>query len=269
MPRLGRSCNLQNSKWVTGILALTFLFAANYASNIAAGNGYYPNLSKWNYVLYHVTDFNQTASVAWFTDTGQAFKWRANVSSHVLYEFQFVGGKGPSPYDPNKIQAWGNIYIGNLTRQHVTMYEIASNLALSIYPWYPGFLTGVNWTSQKQQAQNGTNTLVGTLTVTNGTGTYFGRVLKTITFDFKQKSKFQNTTLTYDMTTGALVYGKASAGNYRLELVAIDSDFIASSTATSLSPMQILAITLSVTVGLIVINKRVDRTKQIRNTGNY
>lgn len=222
----------------------------------AASNPYYSNLKKWNYVLYQVTDYNETAGLSYFTDTNQSFTVITNRNSHVLYEFQYLGGKGPSPYDPNKLQAYGNLYFGNLTRQNSTMYEFASNLALSIYPWFPGFLTSVNWTRETQLAKTGASTLVGTVQVSNTTETFFGTSMPVIMFDFKQNNHFQNTNLTYSLKTGSLLSASTVVGYYKLQLTALSTDIATASISIPFTPLQIVASLTSLCISSILLAKR-------------
>ncbi len=231
------------------------LLSAGIPQSVAT-NPYYTNLKKWNYVLYQVTDYNQSAPLSYFTDTNQSFSVIASRNSYILYEFQYVGGKGPSPYDTNKIQAYGNLYFGNLTRSNATMFEIASNLALSIYPWFPGFLTSVNWTRETQLAQTGKATLMGTLQVSNTTETFFGIPLPVIVYDFKQSNHFQTTTLTYSLKTGALLSANTVAGNYKLQITALSTDISMASILTPLTPLQIVASIASLSIASILFASR-------------
>ncbi len=246
----------------TAILCLGLLSAG--VPQAAASNSYYTKLQKWNYILYQVLDYNETAGLSYYSDTNQIFTVTANWNSHALFEFQYIGGKGPSPYDPNKVQAYGNLYFGNLTRRNATMYEIASNLALSIYPWFPGFLTSVNWTHETQLAQNGTNTLMGTLSVSNITQSSFGTSVPAIMFDFKQKNHFQNTTLVYALATGALLFARTVAGSYKLEIAAQSSDIGTGSMPTLITPLQILTAILPLAVAVALFSQRDTIKRRLR-----
>lgn len=238
------------------LLGVVLLCAALLSVSVpqsSASTPYYSSLKKWNYLLYQVNDYNQSAGLSYFTDTNQSFNVIANRNSHILYEFQYVGGKGPSPYDPNKIQAYGNLYFGNLTRSNATMYEIGSNLALSIYPWFPGFLTSANWTRETQLAQTGKTTLGGTLQISNKTETFFGISIPVIEYNFKQTNHFQNTILTYSLQTGALLSANTVAGNYKLVVTALSTDISIIGIPTPITPIQILA---SITVLTILAKPR-------------
>jgi hypothetical protein len=207
----------------TRFAGLTIICLCLFSSSLAhslASTTYYSSLKKWNYILYQVDNYNEASGLSYFTDTGQIFTVTSNRNSHALFEFQYIGGKGPSAYDPNKIQAYGNLFLGNLTRHNATMYEMASNLALSIYPWFPGFLTGVNWTRETQMAQNGSSILMGNLHVSNVAQSVFNISVPAIKFDFKQNNHFQNTTLVYALATGALLYAITVAGSYKLTITA-------------------------------------------------
>ncbi len=247
---------MKNRARVIGMILLCVGLLSAGVPYSAGSNPYYNNLKKWNYILYQVLDYNETALLSYFTDTNQIINVSANRNSHAVFEFQYIGGKGPSPYDPNQIQAYGNLYFGNLTRRNATMYEIASNLALSIYPWFPGFLTSVNWTHEAQLAQNGSNTLVGTLTVTNITQSSSGTSLPAIEFDFKQKNRFQNTTLVYSSATGGLLFANTVAGSYKLEITALSSDLTAGNLPTPLTPIQVIASVSTLSIVSILTNKR-------------
>jgi hypothetical protein len=239
------------------VLLCAGLLSAAMPQSTNASNPYYSNLKKWNYILYQVNDYNQTAGLSYFTDTNQSFTIIAHTNSHILYEYLSIGGKGPSPYDPNNIQAYGNFYFGNLTRSNVTMYEIASNLALSIYPWFPGFLTSVNWTRETQQAQAGRATLGGTLQMNNKTENFFGISIPVIEYDFKQTNHFQNTNLTYSLQTGALLSANTIAGNYKLQITALSTDISVQGIYSSpITPLQILASLASLTAVTILATRR-------------
>jgi hypothetical protein len=238
------------------VLLCAGLLGSAMPQSITASNPYYSNLKKWNYILYQVNDYNQTTGLSYFTDTNQSITVTANRNSHILYEFQYVGGKGPSPYDPNNIQAYGNLYFGNLTRSNATMYEIASNLALSIYPWFPGFLTSANWTRETQLAQTGKATLGGTLQINNKTETFFGIPISVIEYDFKQTNHFQNTTLTYSLQTGSLLSANTVAGNYKLQVTALSTDISTQGISTPFTPLQMLASLASITVVTVLATRR-------------
>ena len=246
---------MKNRARFIGITVLCLGLLTAIVPRLVAGNLYYSNLNKWNYIFYQVLDYNETAGLSYFTDYSQSLTVMANRNSHILYEFQSIAGKGPSPYDPNKIQAYGNLYFGNLTRRNATMYEIASNLALSIYPWFPGFLTSVNWTRETQLAQTGANTLMGTLTVTNITQSSFGTPIPAIRFDFKQNNYFQNTTLVYALATGALLSADAVVGNYKLKITALSSNITTASLPTPLTPIQIIASLDTLSIALILATR--------------
>lgn len=241
----------------TGVVLLCLSLLTASMAQSSASNPYYSNLKKWNYILYQVNAYNETAGLSYFTDNGQSLTVIANRSSHILYEFLYVGGKGSSPYDTNNIQAYGNLYFGNLTRSNATMYEIASNLALSIYPWFPGFLTSANWTHETQEAQTGSSTLGGTLQKTNKTETFFDIPMQVIEYDFKQTNHFQNTTLTYNLQTGVLLSANTIAGNYKLQITALSTDILTSGIPTPFTPLQILAsLALASVASILVVRRR-------------
>ncbi|QEE14902.1 hypothetical protein DSAG12_00723 [Promethearchaeum syntrophicum] len=106
------------------------------------------------------------------------------------------------------IHADGSI---NCTLTNKSNNAIAETLILSIYPWYPGILTTVNWTYHDETAESSASSelMEGTLNIssTNGFRTY----------NYVQNSGAQKTILVYNETSGFLDNWNTSFGNYYLE----------------------------------------------------
>ncbi len=172
-------------------------------------------LSQWK-----ITDWNESSLLYWWP---KAYV-NASIGSLVNFTINLPEGQATVQSDVH-----GTLAIGNFTDNRSNS-EIARALSLSIWPWMPGLVTFPNWynhTTEAREAANG-QFMNGSLTIENTTySTALGGTSReAITFVYQQNSGFQSTTLVYDRETGVLLYAKTKAGNFKLELLLITSDFI-------------------------------------------
>jgi hypothetical protein len=180
---------------------------------------HYTDLEEGNYVIYDILDFNDAADITWVSSSG--FRaWHASEENVFLYEIVGFGGNS-GPYDPRSEQYWANIWIGNLSLQNVSDYEVADNLVFSLYPHYFGVIADTDWGAHADAVNNIPNASVD---VSYSAERYLGTSLDTITFWLSHSS--QQTTLTYDTGTGLLLYAKTGFGNYWLEMTIEDTNII-------------------------------------------
>ncbi|MBD3226845.1 MAG: hypothetical protein GF329_01550 [Candidatus Lokiarchaeota archaeon] len=156
--------------------------ANSYHGSILEGKKYY-----WKIV-------NVTSEVVDFNDESYQLigKWNATSGQDVTFEITNVTAS-----------IKGELSIGNLTTES-TDSNIANQLTLSVWPWFPGLISSTDWDSVKQAAiaaANYTqgNYMNGSMEITNDSSL--------ITFKYIQNDTCgnQNTTLIYNMTTGVLI----------------------------------------------------------------
>ncbi len=178
--------------------------------------------SQWK-----LTDWNESALLYWWPRAHV----NASINSLVNLTITLAEQHDTIPDNIN-----GTIEIGNFT-DTVSLSEIASALTLSIWPWSPGLITTPNWinhTSEARTAANGTF-MKGTIRIENLTySEALGGVSRSaIKFTYQQNSGFQSTTLIYDRETGVLLHADTRAGNFKMGLHLVFSDFIVLSDDTT------------------------------------
>ncbi|MFQ5977457.1 MAG: hypothetical protein ACE5OZ_04925 [Candidatus Heimdallarchaeota archaeon] len=139
--------------------------------------------------------YNKDTTLSWYSDS---YAPRANVSvvEKSLLKFTFEGSED--------FMLWGNIEFGNFSGS-VSNNEIATNLALGIWPWNPGLFVSEPWQTTVLKAQNAAGRF-GILAIDDGWYHYDNAIRNSKIFDFKQsKPGNQNTTLIYDAETGILL----------------------------------------------------------------
>ncbi|MHA1266994.1 MAG: hypothetical protein ACTSRS_17280 [Candidatus Helarchaeota archaeon] len=140
--------------------------------------------------------------IAWWDSRGFQGNFKANENTLAVFDITTIAE-----------DIAGNFQIGNLTLQGVNDSDIASALALSIWPWFPGLISHLNW-SKVIAAARAANTgwMQGNLTVVEYS--------EFILFSYQQnQTAGQNTTLVYDLKTGLLMSAYTAYGNYYLGIV--------------------------------------------------
>ncbi|MHA2233469.1 MAG: hypothetical protein ACXAB4_13385 [Candidatus Hodarchaeales archaeon] len=142
-----------------------------------------------------VKRYNEDTTLSWYSDS---YAHRANVSvvEKSLLKFTFEGSED--------FALWGNIEFGNFSGS-VSNNEIASNLALGIWPWNPGLFVSEPWQTTVLKAQNAAQGF-GVLSIKNSWYHFDNANRNSKIFDFKQNAPGnQNTTLIFDAETGILL----------------------------------------------------------------
>jgi hypothetical protein len=129
----------------------------------------------------------------------------------------------------------GNISVGGLVLTNVSMTEISFNLLLGWYPFQPGLVSPINWNVQVQNATSNGFTVQVPL---------FGPT-DTIVFDHLNGTV--GTKLTYDRSTGLLLDGYGSFGQFTVE-VALRSAF---SPLSPTATMVVVIAAVSVVVAIV------------------
>ena len=167
------------------------------------------NVSPGDWVEYAVTDSSETENMfygAWPPGTFYG-NWTVSEGDEIWFNVT-----GVSSTDIN-----GTLKLGSYTFSNVRNIDVASALALSIYPWLGGFFADVsNWNKISNDI-SGTNTTltynVSYVQVINGKETVFSVNVFNTTNYYGQFSLFY-----YDSNTGLLLAGFTSFGSYRLGL---------------------------------------------------
>ena len=160
----------------------------------------------------------------------------------------------------------GKFSFGNVTDFQTDNSELSLQFAISVYPWYPGFVTSPsNWTYQKEEAKNAADLLQGQINITEGLANASNMFRTSYQFDFKQDLSVgnQNTTLIYDKDTGVLLYAYSEFQGsvlYKIELELVSSSLILSSNY-NIAPGFTVLFPFSVFIMVYIIKKH--RTKMI------
>lgn len=184
--------------------------------------------SQDSYNVWTLEDWNIANTTQWWS---QGKYVNATKNSDVTYN---ITSSQNNMTDPNS----GYFSIGNVTNIKTDNADLASTFTLSIYPWYPGFVTNpTNWTENEDlatQAAAGTY-LQGSLYISNNqTYNLYGYLRSAVEFSYVQNATLgnQNTTLMYDKATGVLLYAKSEiffSSLYKIELALKSSTLIKAS----------------------------------------
>lgn len=177
------------------ILGLSFVFALiifllwaqpGSAQNMQYAPGLYPNLFSTPKLHWKIT--NVTSEVVEF-GFGSGALWKAQAGQPLTFEIQEIADNELS----------GLFTIGNLTLL-ANDTRIAGELVFSVWPWFPGLVSHLDWTTVDQDATNAASGyfLNGSLDITTTSTT------KTYVY---HQGPFgnQNTTLVYDLFSGVLL----------------------------------------------------------------
>lgn len=133
----------------------------------------------------------------------------------------------------------GTLILGSVIFENVRNIDVASALALSIYPWNGGlFANSSDWRAIVALVED-TNTTI------SSQKNYFHRINETDSFFSIQKFETlnyygQNSVFTYDFHSGVLLSARTSFGDYLLEISLENTSIkIGSTTQTLVSPMML------------------------------
>ncbi|MBN2155538.1 MAG: hypothetical protein JW776_05810 [Candidatus Lokiarchaeota archaeon] len=200
------------STWIIG--STTFSSATTYSDE-------YQQLLE-----YQVTDWNETNGVEWyiwdftnpihrgFAGTQKGGRITVNITSthNKSSQLSYLANPDPVPYgDINFYMRNGFL---NFTETNISITEMAYILNLGYMNWFPGFMIPNDWEENGAfaLAQRNVFSILCEVTITNNTNS--------VVYDFKQQTGtiLQNTTLEYDLTSGALVRAYTEFGNYWCEI---------------------------------------------------
>jgi len=176
---------------ILGLVTIPSNAISSYSPEIKEGQSH-----TWK--IQYIT--NKT--IAWWDSRGFQGNFRANEGDIVIFEINTIA---------DDIE--GKFIFGNMTLTLVNDSDIASALTLSIWPWFPGLISHLNWSQVIVEAKAAnTGFMQGNLTIVEYT--------RFILFSYQQnKTSGQNTTLIYDLNTGILMSGYTAFGDYYLGLV--------------------------------------------------
>ena len=184
--------------------------------------------------FWQLSDWNAAYPVEWYNSS---YAFVANVTADINSTVEYA------VTSQNTTLNTGNLTLGNLTDLQTNSLAIASNLVLSIYPWYPGLVTETNWTQQTIDARNAANGMYtqGSLNITNvtyraGTDNFYR---KAIEFQYTENKSLgnQNTTLIYDSASGVLLYGSSAVEFSTLIIITLNLDNSTSITLSNTTPI--------------------------------
>ncbi|MFX1343154.1 MAG: hypothetical protein ACFFAL_10750 [Promethearchaeota archaeon] len=176
---------------VLGCVFIVILFLGSVQTVPAQDLAYSPAVTPTpfftNTVEWRITNVTSEV-VEWGFGSG-AF-WQANENQHIIFDIHQLADA----------EVHGIFTIGNLTIP-TNDSRIAAELAFSIWPWFPGLISHLTWTTVDQRASDAASgLLVGELEILTTTTTK--------SYIFHQAAPGnQNTTLIYDKQTGILLEG--------------------------------------------------------------
>lgn len=192
----------------------------------SASDTYYQGLDLNKEYTYNITQFQ--GPLNWL-DFNWSSKYNVSTNTGGQLKVNFTGFYQKNPQDTYNLfqspipfmdikffQLKNNLLELNHTFLNVSNGEVAMNLNLGYNLFKSGFLIPLNNLTylQNQAYIQNNGYFAGKITVEE---TY-----NLISFDFQQKSGFQNTNLVYDKESGILVSAKTSAGNYSLNMFLVN-----------------------------------------------
>ena len=192
-----------------GIILLTI---PNVKADASIPSNFYDNLDTDSIYVYNVTKFGGDLNWLGF-DYISKYNTSTNSGGQILVNFTgfyekhpndiFNAFESPMPYmDIEFVQNKAGILISNHTFYNVSNGEVAFNTALGYNAFQSGFLLPIdNMTYLRQLAlAQDSGFMPGEITIEES--------YNFISINFKQDSKFQNTTLVYEKKTGLLIWAR-------------------------------------------------------------
>jgi len=200
-----------------------------------------------DWLEYEVTGSSNTTNLfygAW--PPGYFFgNWSVSVGEKISYSITSI----------NNISINGTLIIGNYTFQNVRYIDIASALAISIYPWNGGFIANSSDWDNIEDVIAETNTSMTKFsnyeTLINGSSRFFDVELFTTTDYYGQNSLFH-----YDGVSGILLGATTSFENYSLEISLILTSLDLGSPTKTVTVNLLTGSTVIFSSLIIVITRR-------------
>jgi len=200
-----------------------------------------------DWLEYEVTGSSNTTNLfygAW--PPGYFFgNWSVSVGEKISYSITSI----------NNISINGTLIIGNYTFQNVRNIDIASALAISIYPWNGGFIANSSDWDNIEDVIAETNTSMTKFsnyeTLINGSSRFFDVELFTTTDYYGQNSLFH-----YDGVSGILLGATTSFENYSLEISLILTSLDLGSPTKTVTVNLLTGSTVIFSSLIIVITRR-------------
>ncbi len=186
-----------------------FLFILNVIFSSVVSSNQNLNLKSGDVVEYSILDTSETTNFfygAW--PPGDYYgNWTVNQNEKVVYEIT----------NDTTSEVEGNLVLGNYTFNNIRNVDVASALALSIYPWNGGFFANASdWTSITEIIEN-TNTsmiLIEDYEQTINDVNYAFDI-----YEFNTENYYgQYSLFRYDVESGILINAFTSFGYYYLNI---------------------------------------------------
>ncbi|TFG26387.1 MAG: hypothetical protein EU532_09885 [Promethearchaeota archaeon] len=191
---------------------IIFLTIPSAKADVSIPSNFYDNLDTDSIYVYNVTKFGGDLNWLGF-DYISKYNTSTNKGGQILVNFTgfyekhpndiFNAFKSPMPYmDIEFMQNKEGILISNHTFYNVSNGEVAFNTALGYNAFQSGFLLPINNVTHLRELAlvQDSGFMPGEITIEES--------YNFISFDFKQDSKFQNTTLVYEKKTGLLIWAR-------------------------------------------------------------
>lgn len=128
--------------------------------------------------------------------------WSATKGSTIGFEVTAISSDG---------DLLGNLVVGELSLDNISVRETGINFALGFYPgipgilnpWIPGLITDLDFVTHELNARAQATLLGGSFQAEEPVREFLGKKLKVVTFTIVQLG--QNATLTYDKKSGLLL----------------------------------------------------------------
>lgn len=241
-------------------------------------SNYNQNLDLDQVYIYKISAFNISEHLEWADlDWTASSKGFANTTPGGQIKVKFTGfyEKNPSdffnifenpiPYmDIEFVINQSGILTSNVTFYNISDGETAQNLLLGYNKFKSGFLIPIDSFSnltQQAYAQDEPPFMNATVIVQE-TST-------TISFEFKQKTFFQQKTIcNYDKVTGLLTYTNTTFGNYFLEMTLINLPDLESD-SLSIPSFQIFIVLISISIFSIITYRSINTNLKKRRKIKY
>ncbi|MHA2358364.1 MAG: hypothetical protein ACXABK_06320 [Candidatus Heimdallarchaeaceae archaeon] len=215
-------------------------------------------LQTGDWIEYEVIGSSNTTNLlfgAW--PPGHYFgNWSVGVGDKISYSITSI----------NNININGSLILGNYTFLNVRNVDIASALAISIYPWNGGFFANSSDWDQIGEDIVETNTSKTHLSnhekIINGSRRYFEVELFNTLDYYGQNSRFH-----YDSISGILLDASTSFLNYSLEISLINTNLELGSPTKTITVNFIAGSILILSALVIVFARR--RYRQISEFSKY
>ena len=207
---------------ITVILS-SFLVSGNQSTQFRIGD-------ILEYEIIECSEFENMFFGAW--PPGEYFgNWSAVVGDQITFEILNI----------TTTNIEGTLNLGNYTFNNVRLIDVASALALSIYPWNGGFIANTSAWSEIKTDLETTNTTITDLEAYSFS--ISGSVYSFDVYLFKTTNYYgQNCTFYYDSDTGLLLKGYTAYGDYFLNITLSTLNFDISTRHTNIASIDFISI---------------------------